>query len=212
MNSQSEEEAVKLDQEQHPNCSYSTSIRQFFSFSSNSGQSNEVQKTIMRVCPGESPVPIFSKTENNSSAVNDEAEDGVINHFVPRQGHEHDFGGFDGIDSMINSFFGGGALNNSDDPFSAFIGNHFGTQHREGNRSPASGFGHPVPLPPRWRDPYSLNTFDDRGVSEHKDKAIQSVLQPPHAIPKGTSPTVGKYSGGGNSSLQGETVSPPENI
>ena len=216
----SEEEAIRVDRQAHPHCHYSTSIQQFFSFSSEAGQSNETQRTIMRICPGERPVPIFKKKDSNKSDGSDgTAVDhwGNNGHFPGMPGGQSPLpGGSEGIESLINSFFGGGmfggggrsgsSLFGSDDLF----GGIFGNDHNSSSSNSSQDWDfHTRRLPPPHGGVGHRNNNTDPRDSQ-RDRIMQSVLQPPHTLPKGTSPSVGPYND--KKSLRGEAVSPPESI
>jgi hypothetical protein len=210
----SEEEVIRRDKEEYPHCHHSTSIQQFFSFSSNSGQTNDSVKTILRVCPGEKPVPIFKKSDKNVSESNEMTDifgSGSGESLAP-------FGGNESFDSLLNSFFGdsffghGGQGENSGkpsffgfgDPFGGFFGHQrgFGDIHR-----------HPSPR-------QTIRGGGREGVrGPHENDWLDSVpseFQPPHALPKGTSPSNHPsnhpFGENGRRGPKGEVISPPENI
>lgn len=163
----------------------------------------------MRICPGERPVPIFKKTDSNHDE-NEDMHDQGANHFLSPQ--RPPMGGFEGIDSIINSIFGGEIMNENNDPFGAFFGHHHGGDRGVFGGESGDIFGgaqhrRPPPSPGLT----GRHGDDIPALGDSRDKMTQSVLQPPHSIPKGTSPSVRQY-GASKNRLQGEAVSPPENI
>lgn len=189
---ESEDEIIRRDKEMYPNCHHSTSIQKFFSFSSEAGRSNDSIKTILRICPGQQPVPIYKKSSNNSGGDNDDFERGLGGF------NFGGLGGHDTFDSLIDSFFG-----------NSFFGPRTG--RREGN---FGGFGDPFAEPSLGggfgRERRQIPNPNTKGNDSFQRDWSPSVLQPPHSLPKGTSPSIS--SGQSPSKLQGEAVSPPENI
>mgnify|MGYP003386323479 FL=1 len=204
----SEEDVLMRDRMQYPKCYHSTSIQTFFSFSSTSGQTNDVQKTISRVCPGEPPVPIFKQQTNSESGHTSNMDEDMINSFTQRKIGDHDING--GIDSFINSFFGesilgGGRERNDTDSIFGFdmpFGGLFGGHHpRRGDSDRLGGF---------FDFNHRREIEGQRVRREEKfDKDAQAVMQPPHSLPKGKSPSIREYHRDG---LRGVEISPPENI
>lgn len=216
-----EEEVVQRDKEQYPHCHHTTSLQQFFSYSSTDGQTSDTVKTILRLCPGERPVPIFKKSDKNTSESSDLSED-----FSPA------FGMNDGLNSIFNSFFGddvfglgrserGGGVPSVfgfDGPLGGFFGHypHEKSRHRSGeveHFGGGDGIHSKRPSNPQRDWSWRNRIQEDDWFQEQQD--LPSVMQPPHALPKGTSPSVHQYqkrkdlSRGGP---KGEAVSPPENI
>lgn len=190
---ESEEEVLKRDREQYPNCYHSTSIQQFFSFSSAAGEANDVKKTISRICPGERPVPIFQKSSSKNE--HSTMEEGIVNHFTHRSFGDNDFD--EGIDSLINSFFGE---------------NVFGHGNQE-KKEAHSMFGFGAPFGGMFgglRGGYHEHGGNGRSAQierETERRETQSVMQPPHSLPKGKSPSIHLPGG-----VCGVEISPPENI
>ena len=203
MSEQSEDEVIKRDKEEYPHCHHSTSIRKFYSFSNESGQMSDVHKTILRICPGEKPFPIFKKVDRTKNDENVTTEDalrdlfGTFNHNDEKS------------ESVLDSFFGGGFFGNErgsifdfGDPFRGLFGDR---DRRESGQSENPRV--PRIVVRRHQGHPSYGNRENSQFSEETE-GHQSVMQPPHTLPKGKSPSINQGSGG----LHGRAISPPENI
>ena len=66
-----ENEIIKKDKESHPNCSYSKEYKSMSNLINNKYQTESFHR-ILRHCPGEYPIEIFSDKKTNNSSSNNE--------------------------------------------------------------------------------------------------------------------------------------------
>ncbi len=161
---------LKRDQEEYPECSYNQSKSSMCRLV-NGDRSCETLRKVLRICPGRTPVEIYSASEQSSG------ESEVIGRGSLDEGGPGDLFGngvFDGggIGGGLFGHFGGGG-----DIFSELLRpwNSFGLPDGGGSKMPSPDF---VP-PPTARD--GGTPADENGDKKWWSRLFNSV-EPPHRL------------------------------